>query len=41
MSKMFFYTDSFNGDLSDWDVSGVTDMSEMFADATSFKRRHL
>ena len=36
MSKMFLYADSFNGDLSDWDVSSVTDMYEMFADASSF-----
>ena len=25
-SNMFFDTDSFNGDLSKWEVSGVTDM---------------
>ena len=36
MSKMFLYADSFNGDLSDWDVSSVTNMSGMFANATSF-----
>ena len=36
MSKMFLYADSFNGDLSDWDVSGVRNMSCMFAGATSF-----
>ncbi len=27
---------SFNGDISDWDVSDVTDMSGMFSDADSF-----
>ncbi|MDE0090056.1 MAG: BspA family leucine-rich repeat surface protein, partial [Thaumarchaeota archaeon] len=27
---------SFNGDISGWDVSGVTDMRYMFADAASF-----
>ena len=36
MSKMFLHADSFNGDLSDWDVSGVTDMSGMFGYASSF-----
>ena len=36
MSKMFLHADSFNGDLSDWDVSGVRNMSCMFAGATSF-----
>ena len=36
MSKMFLYADSFNGDISPWDVSGVTDMSQMFFDADSF-----
>ena len=27
---------AFNGDISGWDVSGVTDMSEMFRDADAF-----
>ena len=27
---------SFNGDISDWDVSNVTGMSGMFSDADSF-----
>ena len=33
---MFLGADSFNGDISEWDVSGVTDMSLMFANAGSF-----
>ena len=36
MPGMFGYADSFNGDISEWDVSGVTDMSWMFAGADSF-----
>ena len=33
---MFSGAYSFNGDISEWDVSGVTDMSRMFAYADSF-----
>ena len=33
---MFYWADSFNGDLSGWDVSGVRDMSGMFIYAGSF-----
>merc|ERR1711970_576152 len=33
---MFFQASSFNGDLSKWDVSKVTDMSGMFYQASSF-----
>ena len=35
MSSLFYYT-TFNGDISDWDVSSVTNMGGMFAYATSF-----
>ena len=36
---MFFSTFSFNRDISDWDVSRVTDMDFMFAIAVKFKQR--
>jgi surface protein len=36
MRYMFGDATSFNGDLSRWDVSNVTDMSDMFAGATSY-----
>ena len=36
MSSMFEGATSFNGNLSGWDVSAVTDMSSMFEGATSF-----
>ena len=36
MSWMFVGTDSFNGNLTGWDVSNVTDMSHMFAWADYF-----
>ena len=36
MSWMFAGTDSFNGNLTGWDVSNVTDMSHMFAWADYF-----
>ena len=31
-----FYVTTFNGDISSWDVSAVTDMSYMFYNATAF-----
>ena len=36
MSSMFSNADSFDGDLSGWDVSGVTYMDGMFHSADSF-----
>ena len=36
MSGMFGSATSFNGDISEWDVSGVTGMHEMFHGARSF-----
>ena len=38
MSSMFNSAAKFNGDISDWDVSGVTDMSAMFQFAVSFNQ---
>ena len=36
MSHMFAASTSFNGNISKWDVSSVTDMSGMFHDAAAF-----
>ena len=36
MDGMFYYARSFNGDISKWDVSRVTDMGNMFNGAESF-----
>merc|ERR1712113_378730 len=36
MGSMFLSATSFNADLSEWDVSSVTEMGAMFAQATSF-----
>merc|ERR1740117_859558 len=33
---MFYEAREFNGDVSDWDVSSVTDMDVMFYEATEF-----
>ena len=41
MSGMFFDADSFNGDISEWDVSGVTDMSRNVLRCRLLQRRHL
>ena len=38
MVGMFTSASSFNGDLSKWDVSKVTNMDYMFADAASFEQ---
>ena len=39
MMAMFFHAESFNHDLSKWDVSSVTDMERMFTYAVSFRRK--
>ena len=38
MQRMFFGAKEFNQDISNWDVSNVTNMSFMFADAISFNQ---
>ena len=38
MSKMFESKSDFNGDISSWDTSSVTDMSDMFYYAESFNQ---
>ena len=37
MTNMFRFAETFNGDLSGWDVSNVTDMSDMFHTARVFE----
>ena len=36
MNSMFQYASTFNGDISSWNVSAVTDMNYMFSDASTF-----
>ena len=38
LSYLFYSLDSFNEDISHWDVSGVYDMNYMFYDASSFSQ---
>ena len=38
MNSMFDGADAFNQDISNWDVSKVTNMAEMFASAQKFNQ---
>ena len=38
LGNMFSGATSFNGDITDWDMSNVTEASTMFEDAVSFNR---
>jgi surface protein len=38
MSSVFAGATTFNGDISSWDVSSVTDMGGVFTNATSLDR---
>lgn len=41
MAGMFEFTTSFNQDISNWNVSNVTDMSVMFYYAQAFSNQNL
>jgi surface protein len=38
LQQMFYDANSFNGDLSSWEVSSITTMFGMFANASSFPK---
>ena len=38
MSRLFQDYETFNGDISDWDVSSVTNMKYMFWEASAFNQ---
>ena len=40
MGRMFLNAKNFNQDISEWDVSKVTDMDSMFCVAESFNREN-
>ena len=40
MRGMFREASSFNNDISKWNVSNVTDMTDMFLGASSFEKKN-